>query len=341
MPEDRQKDALVLPMRLADNLVLDVYGDPPYAGRASRHLGVVKENAERRVREFDIRAGSVDEPVSSLSGGNQQKVVVARELGKPVKLVVASQPTRGLDVGSIEYVHKRIVAERDQGTAVLIISSELDEVLALGDRIAVMYRGRIMGVVDSSASRERIGLMMAGIAGDAAPAATPAQRRRHSRSGRRGLMSGDTGTVDLDKSVVSSEPEPSGAPSGAKRRSRAVDLLRRLSEANVLVVTVCAIIAGLVVGALLIICTTPVVLHTWGHIGSNPGHTFGQSWSTIAGAYSALLEGSIFNPHAQSLAQAFNPISETLVAATPLMLGGLGVGSGPPPGCSTSVVRGS
>ena len=164
VPEDRQKDALVLPMRLADNLVLDVYGDPPYAGRASRHLGVVKENAERRVREFDIRAGSVDEPVSSLSGGNQQKVVVARELGKPVKLVVASQPTRGLDVGSIEYVHKRIVAERDQGTAVLIISSELDEVLALGDRIAVMYRGQIMGVVDPSASRERIGLMMAGIA---------------------------------------------------------------------------------------------------------------------------------------------------------------------------------
>jgi ABC-type uncharacterized transport system ATPase subunit len=104
--------------------------------------------------------------VSSLSGGNQQKVVLARELGRPVKLVVASQPTRGLDVGSIEYVHKRIVAERDQGTAVLIVSSELDEVLALGDRIAVMYRGRIMGVVDPSVGRERIGLMMAGVSRD-------------------------------------------------------------------------------------------------------------------------------------------------------------------------------
>jgi len=170
VPEDRQKDALVLPMTVADNLVLDMYADPPYAGRASRDLGAVNENAQRRVREFDIRAGSVDDPVSSLSGGNQQKVVLARELGRTVKLLVASQPTRGLDVGSIEYVHKQIVAERDQGTAVLIVSSELDEVLALGDRIAVMYRGRIMGIVDPSVGRERIGLLMAGIAGDTAPA---------------------------------------------------------------------------------------------------------------------------------------------------------------------------
>jgi simple sugar transport system ATP-binding protein len=172
VPEDRQKDALVLAMDLADNLVLDMYGDPPYAGRASRDLGAVKQNAERRMRDFDIRARSVDDPVSSLSGGNQQKVVLARELGRPVKLVVASQPTRGLDVGSIEYVHNQIVAARDQGTAVLIVSSELDEVLALGDRIAVMYRGRIMGVVDPSAGRERIGLMMAGVSGDAPTTAT-------------------------------------------------------------------------------------------------------------------------------------------------------------------------
>jgi ABC-type uncharacterized transport system ATPase subunit len=168
VPEDRQKDALVLPMELADNLVLDIYGDPPYAGWASRRLAAVRDNATRRVEEFDIRAGSIDDPVSSLSGGNQQKVVLARELGRPIKVLVAAQPTRGLDVGSIEYVHKRIVAERDQGTAVLIVSSELDEVLALGDRIAVMYRGRIMGVVDPSAGRERIGLMMAGISQDGA-----------------------------------------------------------------------------------------------------------------------------------------------------------------------------
>jgi simple sugar transport system ATP-binding protein len=168
VPEDRQKDALVLPLRIADNLVLDVYADPPFAGRASRNLAVVKQNAEEKVKEFDIRAGSVEDPASSLSGGNQQKVVLARELTRPIKVLVASQPTRGLDVGSIEYVHRRIVAERDRGVAVLIVSSELDEVLSLGDRIAVMYRGRITGVVDPIIGRERIGLMMAGVTdGDA------------------------------------------------------------------------------------------------------------------------------------------------------------------------------
>jgi ABC-type uncharacterized transport system ATPase subunit len=166
VPEDRQHDGLVLPMRLDDNLVLDIYGDEPFAGRFSRHLDVVREHAEQKVSEFDIRATSVEDPVSSLSGGNQQKVVLARELARPIKVLIASQPTRGLDVGSIEYMHRRIVAERDKGCAVLIISSELDEVLALGDRIAVMYRGRITGVVDPSVGRERIGLMMAG-AGDA------------------------------------------------------------------------------------------------------------------------------------------------------------------------------
>jgi len=141
-------------------------------------------------------------------------------------------------------------------------------------------------------------------------------------------MNGDTGTGDLDQSERSAEPEQSGEPIGAERRSRAVDLLRRLSEANALVVTVCAIFAALVVGALLILCTTPTVLQAWGHIGSNPGHAFGESWSTVASAYSSLVEGSIFNPHAQGVTQAFNPISETLVAATPLMLAGLGVGLG-------------
>jgi ABC-type uncharacterized transport system permease subunit len=141
-------------------------------------------------------------------------------------------------------------------------------------------------------------------------------------------MSGDTGTADLDQSVGSAEPGQSGEPMGPERRSRAVDLLRRLSEANALVVTVCAMFAALVVGALLILCTTPTVLQAWGHVGSNPGHAFGVSWSTVAAAYSSLVEGSIFNPHAQGLTQAFNPISETLVAATPLLLAGLGVGLG-------------
>jgi ABC-type uncharacterized transport system permease subunit len=136
----------------------------------------------------------------------------------------------------------------------------------------------------------------------------------------------DTGTVDVDPPPVPVEPSPE--PNKPSRQSWAIDQLRRLGEANALVVTLCAIFAALVVGALLILCTTPAVLHAWGAIGSHPGHAFGESWSVVAGAYSALLEGSIFNPHAHGLTQAFGPISETLVAATPLMLAGLGVGLG-------------
>jgi ABC-type uncharacterized transport system permease subunit len=125
-------------------------------------------------------------------------------------------------------------------------------------------------------------------------------------------------------------PPPSDPPAAPKevRPSRAIDLLRRLGEANALVVTVCAIIGGLVFGAILIISTTPATLHAWGGIGSHPGHAFGASWSAVAAAYSSLLEGAIYNPHAQGLTQAFSPISETLVAATPLILGGIGVGLG-------------
>lgn len=141
-------------------------------------------------------------------------------------------------------------------------------------------------------------------------------------------MSGDTGTVDVETPPAPPPPEPSGGQVAARPRSRAVDLLRRLGEANALVVTVCAIFAALLVGALLIIFTTPADLQAWGRIGSNPGHAFGQSWSTVAAAYSALIEGSIFNPHAHGVTQAFSPISETLVAATPLMLAGVGVGLG-------------
>jgi simple sugar transport system ATP-binding protein len=113
--------------------------------------------------------------VANLSGGNQQKVVVAREFSRPIKLLVASQPTRGLDVGSIQYIHERIVDKRDDGTAVLIVSSELDEVMALADRIAVMFRGRIIGTVDAeTTTRERIGLMMAGASVEALPDREPA-----------------------------------------------------------------------------------------------------------------------------------------------------------------------
>jgi simple sugar transport system ATP-binding protein len=123
----------------------------------------VIENAEKLTKEFDIRAQGVFDTASSLSGGNKQKVVLARELSRDVKLVIASQPTRGLDVGSIEFVHERLLAERKSGRAILLVSTELDEVTALADRIAVMYRGEILGIVSPDTSREKLGLMMAGI----------------------------------------------------------------------------------------------------------------------------------------------------------------------------------
>ncbi len=174
VPEDRQADGLVLPMSVADNLVLDIYDVPPHAHRGARDLAEVKSSARHRIDDFDIRTSSVEDGVGTLSGGNQQKVILARELSRPVKLLLASQPTRGLDVGSIEYVHRRIVEARDNGVAVLIISAELDEVLALGDRIAVMYRGRIMGIVDPSVGREELGLLMAGVVNTSPPEAPTA-----------------------------------------------------------------------------------------------------------------------------------------------------------------------
>ena len=124
---------------------------------------VVAKEAEIRVKEFDVRLQSIQDPASSLSGGNKQKVVLARELSRPVKLVVASQPTRGLDVGSIEFVHERIISERDSGRAVLLFSTELDEVVSLADRIAVMYAGEIIAIVPSDTSRAQLGLLMAGV----------------------------------------------------------------------------------------------------------------------------------------------------------------------------------
>jgi simple sugar transport system ATP-binding protein len=142
--------------------VLDVHTDQQFSRFGSRKLSAVRDNATEKLMEFDIRAESGSVLGKTLSGGNQQKVVVARELSRPIRLLIAAQPTRGLDVGSIEYVHRRIVEEREKGVAVVVVSSELDEVLVLGDRIAVMYRGRIVDIVDPSVGREAIGLMMAG-----------------------------------------------------------------------------------------------------------------------------------------------------------------------------------
>ena len=124
---------------------------------------VIKQNAEERINAFDIRTTGSDAQASALSGGNQQKVIIAREFSRQLILLIAAQPTRGLDVGSIEYVHQQIVKKRDEGTAVLLVSTELDEIMALSDRIAVMFRGQIVGIVNADEiSREELGLMMAG-----------------------------------------------------------------------------------------------------------------------------------------------------------------------------------
>jgi ABC-type uncharacterized transport system ATPase subunit len=166
VPEDRLHDGLVGSFSIAENLILDMYDDPPFAQGISMDLAAVAANAEQRVGEFDVRTTSAQAAASSLSGGNQQKVVLARELSRPLKLLVVAQPTRGLDVGSIEFVHKRIVAERDRGAAVVLVSTELDEVLGLADRIGVMYRGKIIGEVPGGADPAEIGLLMAGTVPD-------------------------------------------------------------------------------------------------------------------------------------------------------------------------------
>jgi simple sugar transport system ATP-binding protein len=123
----------------------------------------IRDNAQKLIKEFDVRTQSIYDTASSLSGGNKQKVVLARELSRSVKLVIASQPTRGLDVGSIEFVYNRLLAERAANKAILLISTELDEVIALADRIAVVYKGEIVGIVKSDVTREKLGLMMAGV----------------------------------------------------------------------------------------------------------------------------------------------------------------------------------
>ena len=163
IPESRELDGLVSSFSIAENLILDLHDQAPYAKGLNLSANIVLSEAEKRVAEFDIRLQSVNDAVSTLSGGNKQKVVIARELSRPVKVLVASQPTRGLDVGSIEFVHERILAERDQGRGVILLSTELDEVMALADRIAVMYRGEILEIVESGVTREELGLLMAGV----------------------------------------------------------------------------------------------------------------------------------------------------------------------------------
>jgi len=163
VPENRHKDGLVLTAPVCDNLILCTYYQPPFAHGVVMDEDEIVRNAQARVQEFDVRTPSVYLPAESLSGGNQQKVIVARELSRPIKLLIAAQPTRGLDVGSIEFIHRRLVEKRDQGAAVLLVSAELDEILALSDRIAVLYEGRIVATLPvEKVDRAQLGLLMAG-----------------------------------------------------------------------------------------------------------------------------------------------------------------------------------
>jgi simple sugar transport system ATP-binding protein len=165
VPEDRLEEGLVPGFTIAENMVLNTYYLKPFADGLRLHRDAILATATELVAQFDVRTPSVFNEVGNLSGGNQQKVIVAREFTRPIKLLVAAQPTRGLDVGSIEYIHRRVVEKRDDGTAVLIVSTELDEVMALGDRIAVMYQGRIVAILDpAEATPERLGLYMGGAA---------------------------------------------------------------------------------------------------------------------------------------------------------------------------------
>jgi len=169
VPEDRQRDGLVLSFPVQDNLVLNTYYLPPFAKGIALRQDEIASAATHLVEQFDIRTPGIATSVSNLSGGNQQKVIVAREFSRPIRLLIASQPTRGLDVGSIEYIHSRIIQKRDEGCAVLLVSPELDEIISLSDRIAVMYEGQIVGVMPAAeATRERLGLLMCGVREQAA-----------------------------------------------------------------------------------------------------------------------------------------------------------------------------
>lgn len=164
VPDDRQKDGMVDSFSIKDNLTLQTYYLSPFSAGIVLNEAAKTENAERLVQEYDVRTPGILTRIGALSGGNQQKTIIAREFSRPSKLLIVAQPTRGLDVGSIEFIHRKIVEMRDEGTAVLLISAELDEILSLSDRVAVMYAGQVIDTLPiEAANRERVGLLMAGI----------------------------------------------------------------------------------------------------------------------------------------------------------------------------------
>jgi simple sugar transport system ATP-binding protein len=164
IPEDRQRAGMIKDFTVAENAVLDRYYAPPFSSGVRMNWNAVNGEATRIVHDFDVRTESIFTHAGNLSGGNQQKLVVGREMGHDTKFLIASQPTRGIDVGSIEYIHERFAKARDEGDGILIVSTELDEVLSLSDRILVMYRGRIVAEFDgATATVKDVGLAMAGV----------------------------------------------------------------------------------------------------------------------------------------------------------------------------------
>lgn len=163
VPEDREKDGLIATLSIDENLVLNQYKNPPFAKGWIRNIGAVTSYGLKMIEKFDVRTPSGKNPINSLSGGNKQKVVIARELSQDSKIIIASQPTRGIDIGSIEFIHNQLLASRDSGVAVLLVSAELDEILSISDRIAVMYGGKIVAILDPhDVDRTQIGRLMAG-----------------------------------------------------------------------------------------------------------------------------------------------------------------------------------
>lgn len=180
VPEDRQKNGMVAPFPIEDNLILQEYYEAPFSRGIVTNKRATGEYAARLVPQYDVRTPNVMTPIGKLSGGNQQKVIVARELSREGRLLIAAQPTRGLDVGSIEFIHKQIVRMRDEGMAVLLVSAELDEILSLSDTVAVMYAGEVIGTMPiEAAERNAIGLLMAGVKDEAATAIPPLQEMTH------------------------------------------------------------------------------------------------------------------------------------------------------------------
>ena len=292
---------------------------PEFSSGLNLRLPVIAAHAAERIAEFDIRVGSAATPAGTLSGGNQQKVILARELGREHKALIANQPTRGLDVGSIEFVHRRIVQQRDHGVAVVIVSSELDEIYALSDRIAVMYEGKITGFRDPDVPAAELGRLMAG---GVDPTTEPAAPKEE---------------------FFVSEPDAAARKDPAKptekdrrRRSFRQILKETFLEANTFTVTALALVTATVLGGLLCAFTNAAVLNA-----PSAGSMIAQAWDVASGTYVALFEDSVFNLHAVAalfqqaslsaaihdgaLSAVFSPLSETAVQATPLILTGLAV----------------